>query len=189
MSAITSNQLKPGTVIEFEGHLWQCLSSVHKTPGNLRAFVQAKMRRVQDGIQKEFRFSSTETLNRVSLRERPMQYLYADGDFFNFMDTENYEQVQLSRELLGDSINYLLPDAQVKVTFHEEKALGLALPMTMVFNIIEAEPGMKSATASASFKNAKIDTGLGVKVPQFIDVGDRIVVDTTSGEYVERYNK
>lgn len=189
MPTISANQLKPGNVIEHEGKLWQCLASVHKTPGNLRAFVQAKMRGVLDGIQKEFRFSSTETLERVSLRDRPMQYLYADGDFFHFMDTNDYEQVQLSRGLLGDSINYLLPDAQVKVTFYEDKPIGLALPATMAFKIIEAEPGMKSATASASFKNAKIETGVTVRVPQFIDVGDRIVVDTTTGEYIERSTK
>lgn len=186
--SLSANQLKPGMVIQHDGQLWQCLQSVHKTPGNLRAFVQAKMRSIQSGAQKEFRFSSTETLERVHLRERPMQYLYSDDDFYHFMDTENYEQAQINREMLGDSINYLLPDAQVKVTFHEAKPIGLVLPPNMVFKVIEAEPGIKSATASASYKLAKIETGLSVKVPQFVEGGDRIVVDTTSGEYVERAN-
>lgn len=183
---ISANQLKPGMVIDHDGKLWHCLQSIHKTPGNLRAFVQAKMRSVKDGIQKEFRFSATENLERVSLRERPMQYLYADDDFLHFMDTENYEQVQLTREMLGESVNYLLPDAKIKVTFFEETPVGISLPTTLEFAIIEAEPGMKSATASASFKNAKIETGLTIRVPQFIDVGDRVKVDTSTGNYVER---
>ena len=183
---ISANQLKPGMVINYDNKLWVCLQSVHKTPGNLRAFVQAKLRDVQSGSQKEFRFASTEMLERVSLIEREMQFLYKDDEFYNFMDTQNFEQIQLSAQMLGDSVNYLLPESKVKVTFHEEKALGLALPPTMIFKVIEAEPGMKTATATASYKNAKIETGLNVQVPQFIDAGERIVVDTTTGDYMER---
>lgn len=183
---IPANQLKPGMMIDHDGKLWQCLQSIHKTPGNLRAFIQAKMRNIKDGTQKEFRFSSTDNLERVTLRERPMQYLYSDADFYHFMDTENYEQIQLTRTTLGNTVNYLLPDSQIKVTFYEETPVGISLPTTMDFKIIEAEPGLKSATASASFKNAKIETGLTIRVPQFVDVDDRIRVDTQTGEYVER---
>ncbi len=183
---ISANQLKPGMVINYDNKLWVCLQSVHKTPGNLRAFVQAKLRDVQSGSQKEFRFSSTETLERVSLIEREMQYLYNDGEFYHFMDVENFEQIQLTSTMMGDTVNYLLPESKVKVTFHEEKALGVALPPTMIFKVIEADPGMKTATATASYKNAKIETGMNVQVPQFIDAGEKIVVDTTTGEYMER---
>lgn len=184
--SISANQLRPGNIIQHDGKLWLCLESVHKTPGNLRAFIQAKMRGVKDGVQKEFRFSSTEMLDRVSLRERAMQFLYVDGDFYNFMDNENYEQVHLSKDLVGEAANYLLPDAQVKVTFFEESPIGIALPPAMDFTVIEAEPGMKTATASASYKNAKIETGVAVKVPQFVEAGDRITINPATGEYLER---
>lgn len=184
---ISANQLKPGMVILYENVLWQCLQSVHKTPGNLRAFVQAKLRNVKAGTQKEFRFSSTEMLERVSLIEREMQYLYDDGEFLNFMDTENYEQLQLSKEMVGDAVHYLLPDSKIKVTFYDESPIGVALPPTMVFKIVSAEPGIKTATATASYKNATIETGLEIKVPQFIDEGERVLIDTTTGDYMERY--
>ncbi len=186
---IPANQLKPGMVIDHEGKLWQCLQSIHKTPGNLRAFIQAKMRNVKDGTQKEFRFSSTETLERINLMEREMQYLYADDDFVHFMDTSNYEQVQINKSMLGDSINYLLPDSLIKVTFHETSPIGVSLPPTLQFKVTEADPGMKNATASASYKNATIETGLVIQVPQFIDAGDIIRIDTTTGEYRERVSK
>lgn len=183
---ISANQLRPGIVIQQEGILWQCLESVHKTPGNLRAFVQAKMRNVQTGVQKEFRYSSTEMLDRVLLRERASQYLYIEGGHYYFMDSENFEQFPLSTEVLGDAVGFLLPDAQVNITFFEDKPIGLRLPQTLVFTVIEAEPGMKAATASASYKNAKIETGKTVRVPQFVDAGDKIVVNTETGDYVER---
>ena len=182
---IQATQLRPGTVVVHEGKLWQCLQSIHKTPGNLRAFVQAKMRSILDGSQKEFRFSSTETLDKVDLRERSMQFLYSD-EFYHFMDSENYEQSQLSPELLGDAAKFLLPETVVRVTFYEDKPIGVVLPKNMTFKVIEADPAMKTASASTSFKNAKIETGVTVQVPQFVSVGDRIVITTETGEYSER---
>ena len=182
---ISATQLRSGTVVIYEGKLWQCLQAVHKTPGNLRAFVQAKMRSVQDGGQKEFRFSSTEGLEKVDLRERPMQFLYSD-EFYHFMDSETFDQTQLSPELLGNAAKFLLPETIVKVTFYEEKAIGVVLPKTMTFKVIEADPTMKTASASSSFKNAKIETGVTVQVPQFVSVGDSIVINTETGEYSER---
>lgn len=184
--SIPANHLRQGMVIEYENGLWFCLEAQHRTPGNKRAFMQAKLRNIRDGTQKEFKLASDETLERVSLRERPMQFLYSDDDFYHFMDSENYEQVQLTREALGVKANFLLPESKVKITFHEDTAIGLSLPQTMTFKVIDADPGMKTATASSSYKNAKIETGVTVKVPQFVEAGDRIVVDTESGEYAER---
>lgn len=185
----SANQLRPGMVIEYEGALWQCLEAQHRTPGNKRAFMQAKMRNVEDGLQKEFRFSSTDVLERAILRERQMQFLYKEGDFYNFMDTENYEQIQLGEDAIGTSANFLMPDAVVTVTLYEEKPLGVKLPSSMIFTVTEAEPGMKTATASASKKNAKIETGMTVKVPQFIEIGEKIIINTETGEYLERAKK
>lgn len=187
--SLPANQLRPGTIIDYDGSLWLCLESIHKTPGNLRAFIQAKMRKIKDGTQKEFRFSSTETLERVFLRDRAMQFLYADGEVYHFMDQENYEQIELNKTLVGEAVHYLMPEAVVKVTFQEDTPLGIILPKTLEFNITECEPCMKSASATTSFKNATIDTGKTVKVPQFVEAGDRIVVNTESGEYVERAKK
>lgn len=183
---ISANQLRPGTVIEYEGTIWQCLEAQHRTPGNKRAFMQAKMRNIKDGTQKEFKFSSTEGLERVSLFERPAQFLYSDDQYFHFMDKENFEQIQLNREILGIAASFLLPDAEIKIAYCEERPLGIVLPMTMTFTVTEAEPGMKSATASASYKNATIETGMVVKVPQFVQAGDRIIIKTETGEYHER---
>lgn len=176
-------------IIEHEGKLWQCLEAIHKTPGNKRAFVQAKLRNIPDGNQMVTKFSSTESLERAHLREKTMQFLYADDEFFNFMNTENYEQIQVGKALLGDSANYLLPETQVNVTFYEEMPVGVHLPTTMEFEVTEAEPNLKTATATAAYKNAKIETGGTVKVPPFIEAGERIIVNTETGEYVSRAKK
>lgn len=182
----SANELRPGNVIDHEGQLWLCLESVHKTPGNLRAFVQAKMRNIKQGNQKDFRFSSTEDLVRVDLRERAAQFLYEQDSIYNFMDTETYDQFTLSKDLLGESVWYLLPEMTVQITFFDETPLSVKLPRTMAFDVIEAEPNMKSSTATSSYKTAKIQTGKAVKVPQFVETGDRIIVDTESGDYLER---
>lgn len=184
--AFTAHQLRPGMTIEFESRLWVCMDAVHKTPGNKRGFVQAKLRSILDGNQKDVKFSSTEVLERIELVTRAMQFLYEDGGQFYFMDTKNYEQVALSTELVGAGANYLLPDTNIEVTFHEEKAIGIKLPSSLEFKIIEAEPNMKSATASAQFKNAKIETGVSIKVPQFIEVGERVRINPETSEYIER---
>ncbi|HBF12222.1 MAG TPA: elongation factor P [Deltaproteobacteria bacterium] len=184
--SIQASQLRPGMVIDKDGFLWQCLESVHKTPGNLRAFIQAKMRNLKNGTQKEFRFSSTETLEKVDLREKSMQFLYNDDGGYHFMDMENYEQIQINKEFLGNNVFYLIPEGLVNVTFHDSTPVGLVFPQTLSFKVIEAEPNMKSATATSSYKNAKIETGLIVKVPQFIEVGDKITIKTESGDYVTR---
>ena len=147
--SIQASQLRPGMVIDKDGFLWQCLESVHKTPGNLRAFIQAKMRNLKNGTQKEFRFSSTEGLEKVDLRERPMQFLYNDDDGYHFMDSTNYEQIQISKELLGQNVFYLIPESLVDVTFHDTTPIGVALPQTINLTVVEAEPNMKSATATS----------------------------------------
>lgn len=187
--AYTGNSLRVGHVIMHNNELLICTDAVHKTPGNLHAFVQGKFRKVLDGGQREIRFSSTETLERVSLVEKEMQFLYQDGDIYHFMDLQNYDQIELNKDFLADSMSYLLPDAKINVTFYEDTPVGIKLPMTMEFEIIEAEPNIKSASVTASFKNATIETGMNVKVPQFIEAGERIVVNTETGEYVERAKK
>ncbi len=186
---ISANQIRPGMIIEFEGQVYYVMESIHRTPGNLRAFMQVKMRNIRTNNQLEQRFSSFDKVEKVTLEIHRMQYLYKEGDNYFFMNTENYEQVQLNNNELGDAINFLLPDAVIEAQFYEGKPIGIDLPKTMDFKIIETEPGMKGQTASGSYKPAKIETGLQIKVPQFINEGDVVRIDTASHDYLERVNK
>ncbi|MBI2335786.1 MAG: elongation factor P [Deltaproteobacteria bacterium] len=183
---MNATQLRPGMIIVWEGQLCQVMKCQHRTPGNLRAFMQATLRNLKVGNQYEVRFSPSDSLEEVRLDERPMQYLYAEGDQWVFMDTQNYEQIHLSKELLKDVAMMILPDSVVKVTFHEGKAFGVNLPKTVDLKVTSTEPSIKGATASASYKPATLETGLVVKVPPFIQEGEIIRVDTDTKEYLER---
>jgi elongation factor P len=166
--------------------LYSILKMEHRTPGNLRAFVQVKMRNLRSGAMFDNRFSSTEQVERAILDEQDMEYLYDDGEQYTFMNTETYEQVGLNRELLGDAVDYLIPNIKVKVEFYEGKPMSVELPATVEMKVIETEPGLKSATASNVNKPAKMETGLVVAVPPFVNEGDTIRVNTSEGSYQER---
>lgn len=169
-----------------EGELCRLMSVQHVTPGNWRGFVQTKMRNLRTGNSFEHRFASTEKIERAILDSQPMEYLFSDGSGHHFMNQETYEQVILSDELLGEALRYLLPNTVLTIDFHEGRPVGLELPTTVTLEVTETEPGMKGATASASTKPAKMETGLVVQVPQFVDVGDRLEIDTRTNEYVAR---
>jgi len=186
---ISGNQIRPGMVIEYEGAPYQVMESVHRTPGNKRAFMQTKLRNLISGDQAEVRFSTTDRVARISLPERKMQFLYEDDGFYHFMDTENYEQLQMNAEQIGDAIIFLLPETVIGVTSYEGKTIGINLPKMMDFEVVETEPELKGATASARYKPAKLETGLQIKVPPFINQGDRVQVDTSNQEYVTRVSK
>lgn len=179
-------QIKPGMVIIHNGELHRVTSAVHVAPGNWRAMVQTKMRNLRTGSQVEQRFNADSKVDRAILEEHEMEYLYQDGDDFHFMNTESYEQITLNSEALGDSAKYLQPNCHVKVDMYEGKAVGIELPKTIKFNVTEADPAVKRATASAQFKNATLENGLVIRVPSFIEAGDVVVIDTETGEYVER---
>jgi len=183
---IASTQLRPGMIIKFNNELYSIFSMVHRTPGNLRGFVQVKMRSLRSGSMTEHRFSSEDRVDRVSLEEHEMEYLYDDGESYYFMNTENYEQLHLPRELLGDAINYLTPNMKVNVEFYEGKPMSVELPPTVDLKVIETEPGLKGATVSNVTKPAKLETGLVVQVPPFINEGEKIRVSTSEGTYQER---
>jgi elongation factor P len=183
---ISSTQLRPGMVIKFNNELFTIFSVVHRTPGNLRGFVQAKMRNLRSGSMTEHRFSSEDRVERAQLDEHEMEYLYDDGEFYYFMNTENYEQMHLTREILGDSVQYLVPQLKVKVEFYEGKAIGVELPATVDLAVVETEPGLKGASVSNVTKPAKLETGLVVQVPPFISQGEKIRVSTADGSYQER---
>ena len=183
---LSATQLRPGMVIKFNNELYTVFSVNHRTPGNLRGFVQAKMRSLRSGSMTEHRFSSEDKVEKAVLEEHEMEYLYDDGEYFYFMNTENYEQMHLTKELLGDATEYLIPQLKVAVEFYEGKPISVELPATVDMTVIETEPGLKGATVSNVTKPAKMETGLVVQVPPFINEGEKIRVNTAEGTYQER---
>lgn len=181
-----ATQIRPGMVIKFNNDLYSVFSMVHRTPGNLRAFVQVKLRNLRSGSWQEHRFSSTEQVERAILDEQEMSYLYDDGEAYYFMNTETFDQVHLTREFLGDAVDYLIPELKVNVEFYEGKPISVELPPTVDMKVIETEPGLRGATVSNVTKPAKLETGLTVQVPSFINEGEKIRVSTTEGAYLER---
>lgn len=173
-------------VIKFNNELHSVFSMTHRTPGNLRGFVQAKMRNLRNGSMTEHRFSSEDKVEKAVLDEQEMEYLYDDGEFFYFMNSENYEQMHLTKELLGDATNYLIPQLRVSVEFYEGKPISVELPATVDMTVVETEPGLRGATVSNVTKPAKMETGLMVQVPPFINEGEKIRVNTSAGTYQER---
>jgi elongation factor P len=184
--AIPATQMRPGMIIKHNNDLHLVFSVEHRTPGNLRAFIQAKLRNVRTGAMFEHRFRSGDAIEKINVDEIAMEFLYQDGDNYYFMNTENYEQIHLTKDFLGDSVDYLIPNLQIKVEFYDGKAVGIELPQTVEMTVIETEPGLKSATASSVTKPAKMETGLVVQVPPFINEGEKIRVDTAEGAYLSR---
>jgi elongation factor P len=183
---ISSTQMRPGMVIKFNNELHSVFSVAHRTPGNLRGFVQAKMRNLRSGNMTEHRFSSEDKVEKAQLDQIEMEYLYDDGEYFYFMNTENYEQMHLTKDLLGDATSYLIPQLKVSVEFYEGKPISVELPATVDLTVVETEPGLKGATVSNVTKPAKMETGLMVQVPPFITEGEKIRVNTAEGTYQER---
>ena len=183
---ISATQLRPGMVVKFNNELYSIFSVNHRTPGNLRGFVQAKMRSLRTGSMTEHRFSSEDKVEKAILEEIEMEYLYDDGEYFYFMNTENFEQMHLMKDLLGDATEYLVSQLRVKVEFYEGKPISVELPATVDLKVVETEPGFKGATVSNVTKPAKLETGLVVQVPPFITEGDKVRVNTAEGTYQER---
>ena len=173
-------------VIKFNNELYSIFSMVHRTPGNLRGFVQVKMRSLRSGSMTEHRFSSEDRVERATLDEQEMEYLYDDGEYFYFMNTETFEQMHLTKDLLGDAVEYLIPQLKVNVEFYEGKPMSVELPPTVDLKVIETEPGLRGATVSNVTKPAKVESGLIVQVPPFISEGEKIRVSTADGSYQER---
>jgi elongation factor P len=178
--------MKKGMLIKIGEDLFRLLEVRHMTPGNLRAFVQVKMRNIRSGALADNRFRSEDTIERATLDEREMQYLYQDGDDYHFMDTSSFEQVHISSEALGDSTSYLKPEMTIQVEFYGSEPVGIELPLTVDLKVVETAPGIKGATASNQIKPATTETGLVVNVPPFVNEGDVIRVSTETGEYLAR---
>jgi elongation factor P len=186
MSSVTANRLKKGMLIKMGNDLLRVFDTHHLTQGNKRAHMQAKMRDLRTGRIVDHKFRAEEDVERAILEEHEMQYLYRDGDMFYFMNTETYEQINLSAEDLGDAVGYLLPETKINVEFYDEKPMGVNLPVTVDLKVTETVPGIKGATAAAQVKPATCETGLVVIVPAFVNEGDMIRISTETGEYLSR---
>lgn len=183
---ISATQLRPGMVIKFNNELYSVFKMEHRTPGNLRGFVQAKMRKLSSGTMIEHRFSSEDRVEKAALEEHEMEYLYDDGEYYYFMNTETFEQMHLTKDLLGDATGFLIPNLKVAVEFYEGKPMSVELPPSVEMKVVETEPGLKGATVSNVTKPAKLETGLVVQVPPFINEGEKIRVSTSESAYLER---
>src|SRR5271155_2553511 len=183
---IKATQLRPGMIIKHEGDLCVVYSVDHRTPGNKRGSMQTKMRNLRNGNMMDFRFRAEETLEKVVVDEIQFEYLYSDGDGHHFMNTQNYEQLALQNDIVGDTKDYLIPNLPVKIEYYDEKAIGVLLPDTVDLTVVETEQSIQKATASAVMKPAKLETGLIVNVPPFVGNGDKIKVDTSEARYTQR---
>jgi elongation factor P len=183
---INATQLREGMIVLYEGDLYRVTSVRHLTPGNKRGFMQTKLKSLRTGGGTEHKFRSEDRLERATLETRTMQYLYSDRDLLTFMDTESYEQTSLSADEVGDFVFYLLPDHIVEIEFFQGTPVGIRPPSSVELAVTETQPTLKGATASASYKPAKLETGITIQVPPFIRTGDRIRVDTLEGKYLER---
>ena len=184
--AIPATHLRPGMIIKFNNELHLVFKVEHRTPGNLRAFLQAKLRNLKSGAMFEHRFRSADSIDKVVVDEISMEFLYADGDDYYFMNPVDFEQTVVKSETLGDAVDYLTPNLQIKISYYDGKAVGIDLPPSVELEVLETEPGLKAATASSVSKPAKTETGLVVQVPAFINEGEKIRVDTSDGSYQSR---
>jgi len=183
---MNANDLRPGMIIRHNNELFTIYKAEHRTPGNLRAFVQAKMRNLRTGAMIDHRFRSEDTVERAAIDEVEMQYLYSDGDSYYFMNIANYEQIHLPKESVGDRAAYMMPDVVLKVAFFEGRPVDVELPATVDLKVVQTEPGIKGGSATNVTKAATLETGVVVQVPPFITEGETIRVDTAEGKYIER---
>jgi elongation factor P len=183
---IKATLLRPGMIIKHDGDLHVVYSVDHRTPGNKRGSMQTKMRNLRSGSMIDYRFRAEEVIEKVVVDEVEFEYLYSDGEGHHFMDTENYEQLQLQNDIVGDTKDYLIANLPVKIEYYDGRPIGVLLPDTVDLTVVETEPSIQKATASAVMKPAKLETGLVVNVPPFVGTGDKIKVDTSEGRYIQR---
>ena len=184
--AIPATQIRRGMVIVFEGEPCRITEFRHHTPGNLRAMVQAKLKNLRTGSNFEHRFRAADSVDPASMETQELEYLYDSGGTYHFMNTSNYEQLELDEEALGDNAPWMQPNMKIQAEFYDGRPVGIRLPNTLTLEVVETSPVMKTATKTASQKPAKLENGVTVNVPEFIGTGDKIRVNPATGEYQER---
>jgi elongation factor P len=186
MAKISGNEVRPGTMIEHQGRLWMAVKSQSVKPGKGGAYNQVELKDIESGTKLNERFRSSEMVEEIHLDKKDFQFLYADGDMLTFMDMENYEQIELASDFVGDQAQFLQDGMKTLVQLHEGKPIGIKLPVQVTLTIAEADPVLKGGTAAPSYKTAVLENGLKIQVPPFIGVGEKIIVATEDGAYVRR---
>jgi elongation factor P len=185
-SSVKATQLRPGMVVRHEGQLYTVFSTEHRTPGNKRGSMQTKMKNLRTGTLIDYKFRAEEFIERAVVDEIEYEFLYKEGEDYHFMNSETFEQLHLGHDILGEAVYYLIPNIVVKLEFYDNKPIGVALPDTIDLLVVETEPTLQKATASAVMKQATLETGLVIQVPPFVNNGDKVRVDTSEARYVQR---
>ena len=187
MAKILATEIRVGNLLELDKKVWRVLKSYHvHVGGRGGAYMQIEIKDIETGQKRNERLSTDDRVERPFIDRRAMTYSYQDGDAYVFMDNETYEQLSLSAEFLEGQTGYLLPNLQVEINFHNGRAIGIQLPTTVILEVVDTEPGIKNATATTSFKPAMLETGISVQVPPFVNIGEKIRVNTDDGSYIER---
>ena len=184
--AIPATQIRRGMVLVFDGQPCRIIEFRHHTPGNLRAMVQAKLKNLKSGSSFEHRFRAADTVEPAFMETHDLEFMYKGGDTYHFMNTENYDQIEMDDEALGDNAQWMQPGMKIQAEFYDGRPIGVRLPNSLTLEIVDTNPVMKTATKTASTKPAKLENGVTVNVPEFVATGDKIRVNPTTGEYIER---
>jgi len=184
--AIPATQIRRGMVIVFEGDPCRVLEFRHHTPGNLRAMVQAKLKNLRTGSSYEHRFRAADSIDPASMETHDLEFLYQGGDTYHFMNTENYDQLEMDDEMLGDNAQWMQPGMKIQAEYYDGRPVGIKMPNSLVLEVVDTAPVMKTATKTASSKPAKLENGVTINVPEFVGTGDKVKVNPSTGEYQER---
>jgi len=184
--AMPATQIRRGMVIVFEGAPCRVLEFRHHTPGNLRAMIQTKMKNLRSGNSFEHRFRAADTIEKASMETHELEFMYQGGDTWHFMNTENYDQLEMDAEMLGDNAQWMQPGMKIQAEYYDGRPVGIKLPNSLVLEVVDTAPVMKTATKTASTKPAKLENGVTINVPEFVGTGDKVKVNPSTGEYQER---
>ncbi len=184
--AMPATQIRRGMVLVFNGDPHRVLEFRHHTPGNLRAMVQAKMKNLKNGSTIEHRFRAADSIEKAAMETHDLEFLYQGGDTYHFMNTENYDQLEMDEEMLGDNTQWMQPGMKIQAEYYDGRPIGIQLPNSMILEIVETAPVMRSATKTASTKPAKLENGVTVNVPEFVATGEKVRVNPNTGEYMDR---
>ena len=184
--AVPATQIRKGMVIVFEGDPCRVIDFRHHTPGNLRAMVQTKMKNLRNGANFDHRFRADDSIDKASMETHELEFLYKGGDTYHFMNLENYDQIELDTEALGDNAQWMVPNMKIIAEYYDGRPIGIELPQNLTFEIVDTSPVMKTATKTSSYKPAKLENGVTINVPEFVGTGERVRVNPSTGEYLDR---
>jgi len=184
--AMPATQIRRGMVLVFNGEPCRVVEFRHHTPGNLRAMVQAKLKNLRTGSNFEHRFRAADTIEKASMETHDLEFMYQGGATYHFMNIQNYDQLEIEDEVLGDNAQWMQPGMKIQAEYYNGKVIGIQLPNTMILEVVDTAPVMKTATKTASTKPAKLSNGVSVNVPEFVSTGEKIRINPNTGEYMDR---